>query len=693
MYKELSADRGKAWAAVLEADAVAREERIVDLLSRMTLAEKIGQMTGSAGLLDLPVMIIRYNLYPFRAGANKRLGIPPIKFTDGPRGVVLNHSTCFPVAMARGATWDVELEERVGSAMGVEARAQGADFFGGVCINLVRHPGWGRAQESFGEDTHLLGEMGTAMLTGLQRHVMACAKHFACNSIEESRFFVDVRVDERTLREVYLPHFKRCVDAGVASIMSAYNRVNGRYCAHNSHLLRDILKGEWGFDGIVISDFVFGTRSTVKAALGGLDIEMPNAHFYGRRLKRAVCSGKVAEAVVDEAAARILRTKARFANHGKTGDYSRERVGGQEHRELALEVARKSMVLLKNENGVLPISPDAVKKLAVIGPLADKANLGDRGSSRVRPPYAVTPLAGIRERAGGAIEVLYDKGSKPGAAAGLAREADLAVVVVGLTGKDEGEAMPVVKLGGDREDLSLPRRQRELVEAVAAAAKRCVVVLEGGSAILVGTWRDSVDGLIMAWYPGMEGGNALADILFGKFNPCGKLPLTFPASNEQLPHFDKKARSIEYGYLHGYRHFDANDLEPAFPFGFGLSYTDFRYESLRLSQAELRFGESLTAVLEVTNAGDMAGDEIVQLYVGFTASQRQRARAELKGFARVALQPGETKTVRLPLSAEDLAYFDEAAGGWQIEESRYEVLVGASSRDIRLREAIGFLKD
>ncbi len=682
----MRASNDGAWARVLATEGAEREAAIDALLRQMTLKEKVAQMSGNAGLLDLPIMLVRYNLYPFRAGANKRLGIPAIRFTDGPRGVALNHSTCFPVSMARGATWDVELEERVGSAMGVEARAQGANFFGGVCINLVRHPGWGRAQESFGEDPHLLGEMGAAMVRGLQRHVMACAKHFACNSIEESRFYVDVRVDERTLREVYLPHFKRCVDEGVASIMSAYNRVNGSYCAHNAHLLRDILKGDWGFAGLIVSDFVFGTRSTVKAALGGLDVEMPNTLFYGRRLVRAVRKGRVPEAVVDEAARRILMQKARFARVGDA-EYPRAQVAGADHRHLALEVARKSIVLLKNQDGVLPLRREELKRIAVFGGLADRADLGDYGSSRVRPPNAVTPLRGIRERAGSSVEVRYEKGDDLVAAAQAAREADVAVVVAGLTGRDEGEALPVVKIGGDREDLRLPAGSIALIEAVAAESPRCVVVLEGGSAILTSGWQDGVQGILMAWYPGMEGGRAIADVLFGEVNPSGKLPLTFPSANDQLPFFDKKAKTVEYGYFHGYRLFDKEGREPAFPFGFGLSYTEYRYDRLKLSHSELSPDGRLTAEVTVTNTGSMAGEEAVQLYIGFEGARVERASQELKGFARLNLDPGESKTVQMEIGAGDLAYFDVETGTWQVEETEYHVLVGASSRDIRLRDS------
>lgn len=676
-----------SWESVLRAEGEERERLIKELVRGMSVRQKVNQMAGRMRAWEMLVSLIRYNFRPFRAGEDRRLGIPPLRFTDGPRGVALNRSTCFPVSMARGATWDVDLEERVAEAMAVEARSQGADFFGGVCVNLLRHPGWGRAQETFGEDPFLLGEMGAAMVRGAQKHLMACVKHFACNSIEESRFYVDVRVDERTLREVYLPHFRRCVEEGAAAVMSAYNRVNGEYCAHNSHLLRDILKGEWGFRGLVMSDFLLGTRDTVKAALGGLDVEMPHAVFFGRRLVRAVRRGAVPESLVDDAVTRILRQKARFARAG-TGDYGPHRVACREHAELALEAARKGIVLLKNEGGLLPLEPGKIGKLAVIGKLADLPNIGDRGSSRVRPPYVVTVLQGLRDLAGPNTEVIYRDGSDPFEAAEAARSADACIAVVGLTGRDEGEAMPgPVKLGGDREDLSLRMRDIVLLETISMANPRCAVVLEGGSAIITSGWRERIPAVLMAWYPGMEGGRAVAEVIFGLVNPSGKLPLTFPEGNEQLPPFDKKARSVEYGYYHGYRLLDRKGMRPAFPFGFGLSYTTYEYRSLRLSAEEIPADGSLTVEAEVSNTGRRAGEEVVQLYVGYPASAVDRPVKELKGFLRVPLEPGESRRVTFTLRAEDLAYYDDRAGRWVVERTDYDVYVGASSalEDLPLR--------
>jgi len=658
-----------------------REKRIRELLSRMSLKDKIGQMSACTRLTRQAVMLVRYNLWTFDAGKNKRLGIPALKFTDGPRGVVMGNSTCFPVSMARGATWDAELEERVGEAIGYEARAYGANLYGGVCINLLRHPGWGRAQETFGEDPHHLGVMGVALIKGVQKHLMACAKHFACNSIEESRFFVSVKIDERTLREIYLPHFKKCVDAGVASIMSAYNRVNGEYCGQNRHLLTEILKQEWGFDGFVESDFIWGLRDGKAGANAGLDVEMPLRRFYGRNLYKLVLRGEVSEKQIDDSALRILRQKDRFSRVG-LDSYDRSKIAGKEHTALALEVARKSIVLLKNENETLPFSRNKIKTIAVIGKLANRPNIGDIGSSRVRPPYVITPLAGIKNRAGQGIEVVYDAGKNVKSAKQTAKKADAVIIVAGLTWRDEGEFLPVpfFKIGGDRLNLDLPKDQEELILEVADENKNCVVVLEGGSAITMEKWKNKVPAILMAFYPGMEGGNAIADIIFGDFNPCAKLPIVFPKSQDQLPHFDNRAKEIEYRYYHGYRLFDKNNFEPAFPFGFGLSYTRYNYSNLRLDKKQITKSEKIVASVDVTNTGKMAGEEIVQLYIGYNGSKVDRPVKELKAFGKIALNPGETKTISLEVRAEDLAYYDVCRKTWEIEEIEYLVYVGASSR-------------
>ena len=424
---------------LLKEDVPLNKEQVEDkakrMLAQMSLAEKIKQMSGDAPLVrGLVELFFAYNMRPIPAGENVRLSIPAIRFSDGPRGVVMNHSTCFPVSLARGASWDTDLEERVGDAIGVEARSQGANLFAGVCINLLRHPAWGRAQETYGEDPYHLGEMGAALVRGVQRHVMACIKHFAANSIENTRYRVDVRISERTLREVYLSHFKRCVDEGAASVMSAYNKVNGHYCGHNSHLLRDILKKEWGFEGFVISDFVFGIRKG-KAAKAGLDIEMPLTIHFGKKLMKLVRRGTVPEDVIDDAVLRILKQKIRFAQIGEPGKYALQAIVSSEHKALAREAAQKSIALLKNDfvagatKRILPIDVDHLNRIAIIGKLATKPNTGDKGSSKVRPPYVITPLEGIRAAVPRDCEVMYSDGRIIRKAVEIARKADISVIM------------------------------------------------------------------------------------------------------------------------------------------------------------------------------------------------------------------------------------------------------------------------
>ena len=657
------------------------------LVARMSLDDKIGQMSGDTPIFPHIVeMAWAYNTRPMPAGEDRHLGIPAIRFTDGPRGVVVGHSTCFPVSMARGATWDSALEERVGSAMGVEARSQGANFMACVCINVLRHPAWGRAQETYGEDPYHLGEMGAALVRGVQRHAMACVKHFAANSIENVRMKVDVEISERTLREIYLPHFRRCVDEGVAAVMSAYNKVNGEYSGQNRHLLRDILKDEWGFGGFVMSDFVFGVHDGTAAALGGLDLEMPFTLHYGRKLKRLVEIGRVPLAVVDDAAFRILRQKLGFAQVGEPERYGQQAIASEEHRALAREVAQKSMVLLQNDlvpgQGLrlLPIDLGRVTRFAVIGRLAPLWNIGDHGSSRVRPPAVVSALQGIQAALKGAGTVVFKSGGNLRAAAKAAQQAQVAIVVAGYGPAEEGEKLPNSREGGDRHSLRLSPHDEKLICAVAAANPATVVVLIGGSAIVMEAWRLCVPSILMAWYPGMEGGHALADVLFGRVNPSGKLPCVFPTSESQLPPFDPRAERAAYGFYHGYRLLDRDGHEPAFAFGFGLSYTTYRYTNLRLDRDLVPTDGVLHATVDVTNTGNVAGDEIVQLYVGYEGSRVDRPLRDLKGFVRVHLTPGETQTISISLPVDQLAYYDEDQRRWVIEPIGYRAFVGPSSR-------------
>jgi beta-glucosidase len=379
-----------------------------------------------------------YNRRPrTTAGAIPRLGIPGVRFSDGPRGYHGEGATTFPVGMARGASWDPQLEERIGDAMGREARAHGSNIIGAPCINAMRHPAWGRAQEGYGEDSYHLGEMGAALVRGIQRHVMACPKHLALNSMENGRFKVDVTADQRTLHEVYLPHFKRVVHEGTASIMSSYNSVNGEWSGQNKALLTGILQDEWGFRGFVQSDWVLGVRDAKKAALAGQHFEMPYRNLFYQFLADLIENGEVPAELVDDAALRILRQQVRFAQGRDPSDYGLEVIGCEAHGRLAREAAQKNIVLLKNEGNVLPLR--GVADVTVFGRLADLANIGDRGSSMTQPPHVATPLQGLRAALGTTFRIQYEEEADLARAAAEAKFCDVAVVVVGYTWRDEGE--------------------------------------------------------------------------------------------------------------------------------------------------------------------------------------------------------------------------------------------------------------
>jgi len=646
-------------------DAAAVETRVEELLAAMTLDEKVKALSGDGPALRGNLeMARRYNGTPIVAGAVPRLGIPGIRFSDGPRGVVMYRSTAFPVPMARGATFDPELEERIGDAIGVEARAQGANLFAGVCINLLRHPRWGRAQETYGEDPHLLGEMGAALVRGAQRHVMACVKHFAANSMENSRFWVDVRVDDATLRDIYLPHFRRCVEAGAASVMSAYNQVNGEWCGHHGYLLGKILKEEWKFEGFVMSDFTFGVRECAAAVNGGQDLEMPFLWRF-KPLRRLVEQGVVSRERLDDAVRRLLRMQVRFAQRGEPDRYRREAVAGAEHRALAREAARKSIVLLRNEEirwsdgdgaPLLPLDERRVRRLAVIGKLAAARNLGDLGSSRVRPPSTVTLLDGIKAAAaarGMAVEI--DDGERPAGAAALAASCDAVLVVAGSGARDEGEWIGVT--GGDRRSLRLQLREERLIARVARANPRTGVVLMGGSAFETEAWIGSVSALVMVWFPGMEGGHAAADVLFGDHPPGGRLPCTWARAESQLPPFRRFARRVEYGPLHGYRMMEAKSSLPAFPFGFGLGYTTTTLDGHRIAEVAgaAEGARRVTVAVEVANTGTRAGVEVIQVYVPEALGSDAGPLRTLRGFQRVELAPGERRTVAVTVQVPPAA--------------------------------------
>jgi len=645
-------------------------------LKEMTIKEKIKQMSGH-DFFKLLLRDRKFGVRAYPAAGLKRLGIPPILFTDGPRGVIIPGSTCFPVSMARGASWDLELEEKIGDVIGREVRAHGGNLFGGVCINLLRHPAWGRAQETYGEDPFLIGKFGAALVKGVQKHnVMATVKHYALNSIENARFKVNVKIDERTLREVYLPHFKRCIEEDCATVMSAYNKVRGEYCGHNKYLLRDILKEEWGFKGFVHSDWMRGLKDTIGGITGGLDVEMPWSKFYGKKLKKAVENKVIPMELIDDAVIRVIRTILKFTTKIDLEFYGEDLIGCKDHVSIARIAAEKSMVLLKNERNLLPLNVNGLKSIAIIGPLADVKNTGDHGSSNVRQSNIVTPLQGFRNLIEEKVKLSYLDGTDLELTKNLASSVDVVILIVGYTYKDEGEWIPEFKIGGDRDSLNLHKEDIELIKAISKVNPNTIVTLIGGSAIMMENWKNEVPAILMAWYSGMEGGHALANIILGKVNPSGKLPFTIPKNTSDLPFFDKNADEIEYGYYHGYTKFDKEGLEPAFPFGFGLSYTQFKYENLQIEIVS----EKIIATVDVSNIGKIMGEEVVQLYIGFENSKIQRPIKLLKGFTKAQLQPGEKKTVKIEVNKNDLAWYNPDKMQWDLEDIEYNLHIGGSSR-------------
>lgn len=658
----------------LTIDHAAVEAEVDALLERMTLAQQINEIRGRQA------QSIQGLYY---AGGDPELGLPSYKMVDGPRGARAGHATAFPVAIARAATFDVELERRVGYAIGLEVAARGGNVLLAPTINLLRHPGWGRAQETYSEDPVHMGAMAVAFVSGAQNHVLTSPKHFAANNLENTRFELSAEIDRRTLHELYLPHFRRVVqEAAAASIMSAYNRVNGVYCGEHAELLTRILRDDWGFKGFVESDWFLGTRSTAKALNAGLDIEMPAPYrFDDTKLEAALASGELTEAVITRSARHAVYQKIAWdlANQPAPDPGM---VECRAHLELAREAAQKSMVLLKND-GVLPLEATPRLRLALVGDLADTANLGDRGSSFVSPSRVVTPRQGIEAGADGAEVTCFPSDADLSALAAF----DVAVVIAGLTYREEGEFIPTAQeeaeggelaRGGDRASLALPAAQQTLIERVSDVAQRTVVVLEGGSAIVVRDWIDRVDALLMAWYPGCEGGHALADVLFGRVDASGRLPVTFPRADEDLLPWDITALEVPHDLLHGYRYLDHRDTPAEFPFGFGLSYATIELSASRIERTEGGF----QVLVPLVNTGRRAGTTVVQLYVGCGESSVFRPVKELKGFGRAALAAGEAAELEIAIPDADLRYFDAEAGEWRLEACDYVFSVGTSSADV-----------
>ncbi len=696
------------------ADIAAQAAMIV---GQMTIDERLECLDGDVdfwpGLADMIGGGYVEHTYP--GGSCARLGVPGIEFSDGPRGVVIEPATCFPVSMARGATFDIDLEERIGDAIGRELRAKGANFFGGVCINLPRHPAWGRAQETYGEDPVLLGEMGAALTRGAQHHVMACVKHYALNSMENTRFAVDVTVDDRVLHEVYLPHFRRVIEEGVASVMSAYNSVNGEWCGQNRHLLTEVLREQWGFEGIVISDFIFGLRDAAASVRAGMDIEMPFRMIRAQNLRAQLADGHISQPEIDEACTRIVATLLRFAPVYALPTRP-DTLLSEGHRALAREAAEKSIVLLRNEHALLPLA--SITSVAVVGRLAAIANLGDRGSSRVTPTSVVTPLDGLRA-AFEDTQVSYCDGTDAEHVALIAAAADVAIVVVGYSHADEGEYVGLegtahlqslyppqtpdlselltkafqrnesgersMGPGGDRASIRLSDADEALIGATVSANANTVVVVMSGSAVVMESWAHRLPAIIMLWYPGMEGGHALADVLLGRVCPSGRMPFTTPTSEAHLPAFDRTATTAQYDRWHGYSKLAHDAHVAAFAFGFGLSYTTFTHSGVYAVTDD----EATDVTVTVTNTGSVPGIDVPQIYVGLPGSAVERAHELLVGFARTpTLEPGESCAITMPVPHSRLMVWRPTEQTWWLEPGDYRFAVAEHSADANAIEFI-----
>ena len=649
------------------------------IISQMTLEEKAALCTGASAWTTTPV---------------ERLGVPEMIVSDGPHGVrrVPNvhemtseslPATCFPTASCSASTWDVDLIRKMGEAIAEECIALNVDVLLGPGANMKRSPLGGRNFEYFSEDPFLAGEMAVNFINGVQsKGVGTSLKHFAANNQEFQRFSISSEVDERTLREIYLPAFEKAVKQGKPwTVMCSYNKLNGTFASQHHYLLTEILKDEWGFEGLVVSDWG-AVRDRVAALKAGLDWEMPGPQE--RRVKEvveAVRSGELDEAVLDESVCRILRIVFKAQGTPKAGEFDVDA-----HHELAHQIANEGMVLLKN-NGILPLKNLA--HIAVIGHSAENAHFQGGGSSHINPTKVAVPFKELGAQAGDA-ELTYAEGYPADdsfrqdlidQAVDLTQSADVAILYIALPTFKESE-------GYDRADLDLTDQQVALIKAVAKVQPKTVVVLNNGAPVAMSAWIDDVAAVLEGWMMGQAGGVSIADVLFGAANPCGKLAETFPLKLSDTPahiNWPGEAGEVHYGegLFIGYRYYDAKQMPVLFPFGHGLSYTTFEYSNAKASAKTFKDVDGVTVTLDVTNTGDVAGKEIVQVYVHDQKSGLVRPEKELKGFAKVELQPGETRSVSIPLDFRAFAFYHPEYKQWITEDGDFDILIAASAVDIR----------
>jgi beta-glucosidase len=649
------------------------------LLHALTQDEKIRLLAGVA------------STHTGQTAAIPRVGLRSVFLTDDSKGVKQGPATALPIPLAVAASFDTHMADLAGSVIGNEAKHKGNDILLGPTVNIMRTPLGGRTFEAFGEDPYLVSHTAVPWIDGLQRQgVIGEVKHFCCNNQEgppysAEKMYSSSNLDERTLREIYLPGFEAAVKkAHVGSIMCAYNRVNEDWACENQHLLTDILRKEWGFKGVVISDWQ-AQHNTVSAMRNGLDVEMPTPVDYSaNNINAALSVGLITQAEIDGHVRNLLRTLFAYGFMDRPAFPDDDHINFAKHETVGMKMEERGMVLLKN-NGLLPLHLSKLRSIALIGP---QARIYDNGSGTddVIPERFDTPMSAFRDRVGSRMKLKYDDGSDTTSAAATAKSADVAIVFASDNeGEDREKVAPTVD--GSAPNSMQPTNQTALINAVAAANKHTIVVLQTGDPVVT-PWRNKVAAMIETWYPGEAGGAALAHVLFGDVDPGGRLPVTFPASTNEYPTSNDATANngleVTYneGVFVGYRWYDENHVTPAYPFGFGLSYTTFRYSALHINGATVR--------VTVTNTGRRTGIAVPQLYLGLPSpsSSVQQPPRQLKGYRSVRLKPGQHVRVTFPLDERAFSYWDVTTNGWRVARGCYRVYVGSSSRAVALRGVI-----
>lgn len=711
-----------ASSQVTDKEKVQMEKRIEKLIKKMTLEEKVGLLHGNS---------------KFYVAGVERLGIPEWSLSDGPHGVraeINRHdwayagwtndsASYFPTGTAFAAAWNPELAYRRGEVLGEEARWRKKDVLLGPGVNIIRSPLCGRNFEYMSEDPYMNSVLAVAYIKGLQSRDVACSvKHFAVNNQETNRTTVDVECSERALREIYLPAFKAAVqEGGALTVMAAYNKFRGEFCAENNYLVRKILRNEWGFDGVYVTDWG-AAHSTVPSMEAGLDLEMGTLidkyedWYYANPLIEAVKSGKVPMSLVDEKVGDVLRVMIKTNVLDPKKRFGPGSMNTKEHQQATYDAAAEAIVLLKNQNNLLPLDFSSIKSLAVIGDNATRKHSNGGLSSEIKAVYEVTPLEALRAKWGDKVDIRfaqgYEKlstfveGSNNGQSSGtfssktqesdallkeaveVARTSDVALLVCGLNHDYDTESF-------DRRNMDIPYGQVELIQEVVKANPRTIVVMIAGSPLNMAAVDICSPAIVWAWFNGMEGGNALVDVLSGKVNPSGKMPFTTPVSLDQSPahalgNFPGRDLKVNYeeDILVGYRWFDTKGLPVVYPFGYGLSYTTFDYSNLNTDKETYDQADTIQATFTLTNTGDREGAEVAQLYVSDPVCSVMRPVKELKGFKKVFLKPGESRRITLDIPVSSLAFYSEAQSQFVVEPGEFILQLGASASDIKQRISV-----